>query len=157
MLLKFFIAYPYVVYSIISWGIVFIFIGIKGIKRLWPVSIVGALLLFSATYWLVSVGLYKINIDVLPILGIPFFYIIWGAGSAIVFANYLGEKSYHRILAILGFAAGILTLERLVETYGRVQHMGRFNEVYEYVFDVFLLTVLAFLITNLFRKRLRTG
>lgn len=155
MLLKFFVAYPYVVYSIIVWGFVLIFIGLKGIKRLWPVSIMSAAMIFGATYWLVSVGLYKFNINFLPVFGIPFFFIFWGAGNGIVFANYLGARMYQKILSILGFSAITIYFEMFVENVKRVGHTGRFNDVYEYVFDVFILSTFAFLITNLFGDRLK--
>lgn len=155
MLLKFFKDYPYVVYSIISWAFVFIFIRWKGIKRLWPAAILGAVIIFASLYWLIAVGVYKSNITVIPVFGIPFFLILWGAGNGIILANYIRGKAYQRILLILAFAAITVGFESLVEHYKKVQHMGRFNDVYEYVFDVFILSAFIFLATNLFRKRLR--
>ena len=155
MLLKFFSSYPYVVYSIIGWGYIFVFIGVKGFKRLWPISILSALILFVATYWLINVGLYKSSITFLPIFGIPFFFILWGAASGIVFANYFYEKTYQRILSILGFSALTLGFEKLVELIKKVEHVGKFTDAHEYVFDVFVLSTLAFLMTNLFGNRLR--
>jgi hypothetical protein len=155
MLLKFFIDYPYVVYSIISWGFVFLFIRWKGIKRLWPAAILGAVLIFTAFYWLVSVGVYKINITFLSVFGIPFFFILWGAGNGIIFANYIREKAYQRIILILGFAAIIVSFESFVEHFKRVQHLGMFNDVYEFIFDVLILSAFIFLATNFFGKRLR--
>jgi len=154
MVLKFFISYPYVVYSIISWGYIFIFIRIKGIKRLWPISILSALLIFGATYWLVSVGLYKINIDFLPVFGIPFFFILWGAGNGIIYANYFGEKTYQRILAILGFSAVATVFEYILEHYKKIEHIGKYNEVHEFIFDAFILSTLAFLMMTLFKGRI---
>jgi hypothetical protein len=154
MLLKFFKDYPYVVYSIISWGYVFLFIGWKGIKRLWPAAIIGAIMIFAALFWLISTGVYKSNITFIPIFGVPSFLILWGAGNGIVLANYIRKEAYQRILLILGFAVITVGMESLVEHYKRVQHLARFNDVYEYIFDIFILSVFIFLVTNLMRKRL---
>lgn len=155
MLLKFFTDYPYVVYSIIGWAYIFIFIRFKGVKRLWPMAILGAVILFGSTFWLISVGLYKFNINFLMILGIPFFYVLWGAASGVIFAYYLGEKFIHRIIAILGFAGLVVFMEALVENVERAQHMGKFNNIYEYIFDVIILSTFAFIITNRFQSRLK--
>lgn len=155
-MLKFFKDYPYIVYSIISWGYVFIFIRWKGIKRLWPASILGALLIFISFFWLISVGIYKTNITLLPIFGVPFFFIFWGAGNGIIFANYIREKVYQRIFLILGFAGLTVLFEFFVEYYKRVEHLGKFNDVYEYIFDVIILSTFVFIATNLFGKRLKT-
>jgi len=155
MLLKFFTDYTYVVYSIIGWGYVFAFIRLKAIKKLYPIGILGALILFCATYWLVSVGLYKFNIKFLPILGIPFFYLLWGAASGIVFAYYFGEKPLQRFILIFMFSGLIVFMESLVEKVKSAEHVGKFNNIYEYVFDVIILSVLAFVMTNLFERRLR--
>lgn len=154
MLLKFFIAYPYVVYSIIGWVYIFAFIGLKGIKRLWPAAILGGLILFCATKWLMLVDLYKFNITFLLIFGIPFFYILWGAASGVIFAYYLGSTFLRRLIVILGFAGLVVFMESLVEKVLRTSHVGKFNDIYEYIFDVMILFVLAFLLTNLFKARL---
>lgn len=155
MIFKFFIAYPYVVYSIIVWGYIFAFIRIKGIKRLWPMAILGALILFSVTYWLVSVGLYKFNITFLPVFGLPFPYILWGAGDGIIFAYYYGDTLLKKVIPILGFSALVVLFESFVEDVKRVGHMGKFTNVHEYFFDVAALSLFAFLMTNLFGSRLR--
>lgn len=155
MLFKFFIDYPYVVYSIIVWGYIFVVIRIKGIKRLWPVSILSAIVLFSLTYWLVSADLYKFNINFLPILGIPFFYILWGAGSGIIFAYYYGETFFMKAFPVLGFSAIVVLFESFVEKVKRVEHLGKFTDVHEYVFDVLSLLLLVFLMENLFGSRLK--
>lgn len=153
-IIDFFKAYPYVVYSILGWGYIFAFIRFKGLKRLWPMAIIGGLILFCSTYWLVSVGLYKISITFLLILGIPFFFILWGAASGIIFAYYLGEKPIRKTIVILGFAGLVVFMEQLVENAKKVEHMGKFNNIYEYVFDVIILSTLAFIILNFFKKRL---
>lgn len=36
-----------------------------------------------------------------------------------------------------------------------IQHMGKFTDVHEFVFDVFVLSTLAFIMTILFGSRLR--
>lgn len=153
-MLKFFIDYPYVVYSIITWGFVIIFLGFKEIKRLWPVSILSAVMVFVAAYWLAAAGAYKFNINFLPVFGIPFFFILWGAGDGIVFAHYFGEKTYRRFLSILIFAGLTVGFEHFVERYKRVEHLGKFTDVTEFVYDVIILAAFAFLITSLFGSRL---
>lgn len=154
-MLKFFRDYPYIVYSILTLAYVFIFIRWKGIKRLWPASILGASLIFIAFFWLISVGVYKTDITLIPIFGVPGFFIIWGAANGIVFANYIRDKFYQKVLLILGFAGITVLLESFVEYYKRVEHLGKFNDVYEYIFDVMILTVFVFTATNLFGKRLK--
>ena len=154
MLLKFFVDYPHVVYAIIAWGYIFAFIRLKGIKRLWPMSIFGSCFLFGATYWLTTIGLYKFNEIFMPIMGIPLFYIIWGAASGLIFAYYLGEKLVHRLIAILAFSGIVVFMENFVEDINGAEHLGKFNIIYEYTFDVMVLATFAFLITNLFKRRL---
>ncbi|HEY5587184.1 MAG TPA: hypothetical protein VIK78_22205 [Ruminiclostridium sp.] len=155
MFLKFFTEYPHVVYSIIGWGYIFAFIRLKDIKRLFPIGILSGLLLFGATYWLVSLNLYKFNNSFLPILGIPFFYALWGTGSGIIFAYYFGEKPLRRFIIVLGFAGLVVFMESLAENVKSVEHVGKFNNIYEYVFNVMILSVLAFVMTNLYESRLR--
>ena len=152
--MKFFISYPYIVYSFITWVYIFIFIKLEGIKRLWPISIVSAIILFISTYWLILLNLYRFNISFLSILGIPFFYILWGAGSGIIFANYIGDKFYQKVISILGFSSVVVIAESIIENYKRVEHLGKFNNGFQFVFDIFILSMLAFLITNLFPNRL---
>jgi hypothetical protein len=154
VILKFFIDYPYVVYSIFTWGFIFIFLGFKEIKRLWPISILSAIMIFIAVFWLVAAGLYKISINFLPVFGIPFFFILWGAANGIVYAHYFGEKIYQRFLAILIFAGITVGFESLVEYYKRVQHLGKFNDIIEFVFDAIILSALSFIMTSLFGNRL---
>lgn len=154
MILKFFIDYPYIVYSIFTWGFIFIFLGFKEIKRLWPVSILSAVTIFIAVYWLVAVGVYKSNIEFLPIFGIPFFLVLWGAADGIVFAHYFGDKTYRRFLSILIFAGITVGFESLVEYYKRVEHLGKFTNGSEFVYDVIMLSALSFVMTSLFGSRL---
>lgn len=156
MLYKFFVAYPYVVYSILVWSYIFAFIRIKGIKRLWPMSILGAIELFSVTQWLVSVGLYKFNITFLPVFGLPFPYIVWGAGNGIIFAYYYGGTFLRKLIPVLGFSGLIVLFESFVEHAKRVEHVGKFNDVFEFFFDVAALSLFSFLMANLFGGRLKS-
>jgi hypothetical protein len=153
MLLKFFIDYPYVVYSIITWGFVFVFLR-KDIKRLWPFSILAAIMIFIAMYWLITVGVYKSEIEFLPVFGIPFFFIVWGAGNGIVFAYFFGEKTLQRLLSIPIFAGIAVGFEWFVEHYKRVQHMGKFTDVHEFIYDIFILSTLSLIMTGFFGSRL---
>ena len=153
-MLDFFASYPYVVYSIIAWGYVFAFIRIKGIQRLWPVAIFGGFSSFGATLWLLSVGLYKFNTNFLLVLGIPFFYIVCSVAISIIFAYYFGYKIIPRIIQILLFAGLITFTDSVVESVNKTKYLVQFNTLNEYVFDVMILTAFAFLMTNLFGKRM---
>lgn len=154
-LIQFFKDYPYVVYSILGWGFILIFIRLKPIKRLWPIGIMGALILFVSTKWLVTAGVYKFNIDFLPIMGIPFFYLLWGASSGVVFGFFYRKKLYIKALLIFGFPLVVLGLEQLVENVGRVEHLGKFTIWHEYIFDVIILMTLAYVMENIFPNRLK--
>lgn len=155
MIWKFFIDYPYVVYFIITCVFIFIFLGIKEIKRLWPISILSAFTIFVAAYWLVAVGVYKMDISFLPVFGIPFFFILWGAADGIVFAHFFGQKLFQRLISIIVFAGITVGFENLVEYAKRVKHLGKFNDIYEFVYDVIILSALSFLMTSLFGSRLK--
>lgn len=154
MTLKFFKDYPYEVYSILTWGLVIIFFGIKELKRLWPISIISALTIFIAALWLAATGVYKFDAYFLPLSGIPFFFIFWGAANGIVFAHFFGKKIYQRFLSIIIFAGITVGLESIVEFYKKVQHVGKFNDFHEFVYDVIILTALSFIMTSLFESRL---
>jgi hypothetical protein len=118
-------------------------------------AILGGLILFCGILWLVSAGLYKINITFMLILGIPFFLILWGAASGIIFAYYLGINPIRRLFVILGFAGLTVFMESLVEIAKRVEHVGKFNNIFEYFYDVGILTAFAFIIVNFLEERLK--
>ena len=86
---------------------------------------------------------------------IPFPYILWGVGNGIIFANYYGESFFSKILPILGFSALVILFGSFVEKVERVEHLGKFTDAHEYIIDVLALSLLAFLMTNLFGSRLR--
>lgn len=135
MILKFFVAYPYVVYSILTWGLIIIFLGFKAIKRLYPAALLGAIFIFGTTYWLIAVGVYKFNITFLPVFGIPFPFILWGAANGIIFAYYFGVKIYQRFLSILIFAG--VTYVRICLTRPRAFHNRDTLLVYSAFFNLF--------------------
>lgn len=154
MLFNFFKDYPFIVYSLITWSFILIFIKVKIVKILWPIALLGGGILFIATYWLTSINLYMFNNPFLPILGIPFFYILWGTANGLIFAYYYSEKSILRFISVFGFSALVVLTEALVEIVDKGQHLGKFNNLYEYIFNVFILCTLYFLMTNLFKNRL---
>jgi hypothetical protein len=154
MLLKLFIDYPYIVYSIIALIFILFILRWEGIKQVYPASIIGAVNIFAGIKWLTMVGLYKINITLLPVFGVPFFLILWGALSAMVFAYYL-RKSYKGLFTIVIFSGLTTLMEMLVELYKRVEHLAKFNNVYEFIYDIFLLSTLAIIMIVLFPKRVK--
>lgn len=151
---QFFINYPYIVYSIIAWGYILLFIKWKGIKRLWPAAILGSLILFSSTLWLITVKLYQFKITLLLIFGIPFFYILWGAASGVIFAYYYRKQWYLKLFAIFGFSGIVLAVEFIVELAKRTKHLGGFTNFHEYIFDILILTLLAYILEIFFKDRL---
>jgi hypothetical protein len=154
MWLEFFKNYSYVIYSIVGWSYILLFIGWKDLKRLYPMAILGGLILFGASYWLIENNLYKFNISFLPILTIPFAFILWGASSGIIFVYYFKPNPIRRFLMIIGFSALVVLLEYFAESVKIVEHIGEFNDWDEFIFDTFMLSTLAFLITNFFKKRI---
>lgn len=154
MLYNFFFSYPYVVYSIIGWAYVFVVVKPRNIKILWPMAILSAAILFGSTEWLISIVAYRFNINFLPILGIPLFYIIWGASSGLVYIYHARGSIYKRLVLTILFPMLLLVMEKFVENANRVEHLGKFTDIHQFVFDISILLSFAYLSDNIFRERI---
>lgn len=115
----------------------------------------GAILIFYASYWLTTAGLYKFNVKFLAVLGMPFFHMVWGAANGIIFAYFFGKKIYQRFLSILIFAGLTVGFKSIIENLKSVEHVGKFTNWHEYFFDVLMLATLGFILVSLFQSRLK--
>lgn len=79
--------YIHVIYSIIVWVAVFILIKPKHLRELLPVALFSVIVLFGAEVYTLTLGLGWFNNPFLPIVGVPLFHLVWGAGSGIIFMN----------------------------------------------------------------------
>lgn len=88
-------------------------------------------------------------------LGIPLFHAVWGAANGIIFAYFFGEKVYQRFLSILVFAGVTVGVEKIIENLKSVEHVGKFNDILEYFYDVLVLAALGLVLVSLMGSRLK--
>lgn len=69
------------IYAVIVWAAALIIVKPKRILKLWSISLLAALALFETELFFTSLKQYKFNNPFLPIVGIPLFHLIWGAGN----------------------------------------------------------------------------
>jgi len=141
-------------YAIIVWVAVFILIRPQRIKSLLPVAFLSAIILFGVELYFKSLGLHKYNNPFLPVAGIPLFHLFWGAGSGMIFVNYM-KKEFSKKLIIISFFA-ILTSAFAYgsDMIGNHVNLKGFNDMYHIILNFFTLSILIWVSEGLFGERI---
>lgn len=143
-----------IIYLIIAWGFIALFIKPQRIKELLSISIIGFIVLFFTEKYLVTLGLYEFTNPSLPIFGIPLLHLLWGAGSAIVFMNFMPKNFIKQIFILLIFTIVTMVFEYFPEHMGLTKHLGKFTEIHDAIQDFISLILVLWLSEGFFRKRI---
>lgn len=146
--------YINIIFAIIVWGAVFLLIKPQRIKSLLPVGILSALILFGVELYFQSLGLHKYNKPLLPIVGIPLFHLVWGAGSGIIFVHYLKKEFSQKLIIILFFTIITGLFAYFADMVKNHSNLKGFNEIYHITLNFFTLSFLAWASEGLFGKRI---
>lgn len=148
--------YIYVFYVIIVWAVIFVFIKPQRLKALLPVSLLGVLVLFLTEEFLVTAGLYKFSNAFLPVFGIPFFHLLWGAGAAIIVMNFMPQSFIKKLFTILIFTVITMIFEYFPENYAnKATHVGKYSEIHDAIQDFLSLLILVTFSEGFFGKRIK--
>ena len=141
-----------VIFSIVVWGVIFILLKPSRIKQLLPAALLSAIVLFITEEFVHALELTKFENPFLPILGIPFFHLVWGAGSGIIFINFLKKEFSKKVLIIFLFALLTGLFGYISEQTKSHMHMGKFNDLSNLILDFASLSILAWSSEGLFGK-----
>ena len=146
--------YVNIINAVIVWAVVFIVIKPKRIKELLPIAVLSALILFVFEMFLHGLDLAMFNNPLLPIAGTPFFHLVWGAGSGLIFVYFMKEEFSKKIFVILIFALITGVFGFISEKVGNHSHLGKFNDLYNFAFDYVTLVFLIWIAEGLFMRRI---
>jgi len=146
--------YINIIYAAIVWVVALIIIKPKRIKELLPISILSALVLFVFEMFLHGLDLAMFNNPFLPIADTPFFHLIWGAGSGLIFVYFMKKEFKKKVLVILIFALLTGIFGFISEKVGNHNHLGNFNDLYNFMFDYVTLVFLIWIAEGLFMRRI---
>ena len=146
--------YINLIYAVVVWVAVFILIKPGRIKRLLPLGILSALILFGVELYFMSLMMHKYNNPLLPIAGIPLFHLIWGAGSGIIFFNYLKKGFSKKLLVIFFFTILTQVFFYIANKVGSHTGLNGFNDMYHFILNFFTLSILAFFGEGLFGRNI---
>ena len=146
--------YINVLFAIIVWVAVFILIKPQKIKLLLPVGMLSAIILFGVEIYFISLGLHKYTNPFLPIAGIPLFHLIWGAGSGIIFMEYMKKEFSKKLVIIMFFTIITGVFAYISDMVGNHSNLRGFNDIDHFVLNFFTLSVLAWASEGLFGKQI---
>ena len=149
------IKYIYIIYVLIVWGLVFTFIKPQRIKELLPVSLLSALVLFASEKYLMTLGLYSFPNAFLPIFGVPFLHLLWGAGGGIIVMNFIPQSFAKKMFAILIFTVINGAFEQIPEMYGQAARLGAYSEFHDFIQDLLSLIIFVTISEGLLGKRIQ--
>ena len=146
--------YLNVLFAIIVWVAVFILLKPQRIKQLLPVAVLSVIVLFGVEVYFKSLGLHKYNNPFLPIAGIPLFHLIWGAGSGIIFVNYIKKEFSQKLIMILFFTILTGVFAYISDMVGNHSNLRGFNDLDHFVLNFFTLSFLIWASEGLFGKQI---
>ena len=149
-----YLRYTHVVFMIIVWAYIFVFIKPNRIKDLLPIGIIALIVIFIIEEFVISLKLYQFNKPLINVLGTPFFNLIWGAGSGIVFMNYMKKEFLKQIPIVLFFALLTLGFEYIAEIAGVASHHGNYKEIHQFFIDFLALLLVKWISIGIFGNRL---
>jgi hypothetical protein len=146
--------YINVIYAVIVWAAALIIIKPKRILKLWPISLLAALALFGTELFFTSLKQYKFNNPFLPIVGIPLFHLIWGAGSGLIFIYFMKKEFGKKLAIILVFTIVVEIFGYFSSEVGNHHMLGNFSRVYHFVENFITLSFLAWISEGMFKDRI---
>ncbi|OQB12583.1 MAG: hypothetical protein BWY15_02144 [Firmicutes bacterium ADurb.Bin193] len=149
--------YLNLLYSIIVWSAIFIFIKPKRIKELLPVALIAAIVIAVQEAFLIPLDLHIFNNPFLPIGNVPFFHLVFGAGSGLFMMNYMKKEPSRKALILLLFAIVITFMAYISNLIACCNLLGKFTIVHNFYQNYLVLCFLtiiseAFLYKRLYRQ-----
>ena len=146
--------YINIIFAIIVWLAVFILIKPQRIKALLPLGMLAAIVLFGVELYFKSLGLHKYNNPFLPVAGIPLFHLFWGAGSGIIFINYMKREFSKKLIIIMLFTILTGIFAYISDMIGNHANLKGFNDFYHIILNFATLSFLTWASEGLFGKRI---
>lgn len=143
-----------IIFDIVILAAIILLIKPQRIKALLPVSFVAVIVLFVVEVVSINLGLYKFNSPLLPILGIPFFHLLWSAFGAILVMNYMKKEFSKKVIIILFFTVASGLFGYISDKVGGHSHLGNFNELTNFVLDFAALSLFVWASEGIFGERI---
>lgn len=146
--------YTHIFYFLFTWIFAFIFIRLKRIKELFPVVVLGVIVLTAVDLYITSLGLYQFNKPVFNILGTPLFHLLWGGAAGIVFIHYMKPGFINKFVNVIFFTIITLVLEFAAEKAGVAQRLGGYSYLHSALLDFSALIALLWISEGLYGSRI---
>lgn len=146
--------YYNVFFSILIWLYAFIFVKPARIKQLFPAGLLAALVLYCTAFFFGTLGAYGFINPFLPVLGIPFFLIVWGFGVGIVLMHYMPKEISKKliVIAIFTLISRLADYLALLTGYHIHYNFKWYNVIIQ---DFVAISLVVFLSEGLLRKYIK--
>lgn len=126
------------------WVFIFLFIRIRGIKKLWSVVFWSILLVYFLNEPFVAGGIYLFQNSYYPFQGIPLEYIIASAGKGVIIVNYLPEEKWWQFVYLIFFAMVVSAVEYYAVDGGYLYYTN-WSVYYSFIFRLVAYLALVWL------------
>lgn len=148
--------YLNILYSVIIWSAVLLIVKRERIKDLYPAGLLAIGVISLQELFLINLHLHIFTNPVIPTLlnNVPFFHLIFAAGSGIFIMNFMKKEPYKKPIIILIFAFITTLFGYVSDKIGCCHLLGDFTIVHNFYQNYLVLCFLTLISEAFIYKRI---